>query len=127
MTEQVRMEILKDQISASLENEAFCEAIVRTESIDELKMLLNHYNIDATLEEVTEIVDTGNTAIAKMRDSQSDELSEDTLEAVTGGGWWGRVTRAFGAVAIGAAGGFALGMCCGVWRVNVGVGVCGGV
>ncbi len=133
--DQNKLALLKQQINAKLENEEFCTAFLQAGNVENLVQLLNKNGIEATADEVTEIVNEGNAALAAVKDAPDGELTEDELESVAGGKGWRRFFRGVASVVSGAALGFGLGALCGVfpgfapvaYKIGVGYGLAAGV
>ena len=106
---------LQAEITALMEEEEFFAKLVTCQSAEETQKLLAAQGIEITLEEVTEFTALGENA---LKNQTSDELSEDDLDMVAGGGLFKKIkkaakkTLAFGGLALGAAAvGFASGVC----------------
>ena len=111
MMTKERKEALQAQITEMLDNEVFMEGLAKAASAEDVCQLLAANNIDATAEEVNELTNDGNEALKRMKENNADELSEEDLSSVAGGSiFW----RGVAAVAVGVAGGAAIGFICGV-------------
>lgn len=109
--EQARKENIQEKFEALLQSEDFCKELAECDNAEKTCMLLSKHQVDVTDDEINELSTEGMEAMAKMKGSDSAELSIDQLDDVSGGSKWLR-----GAVSIigGAAGGFVGGLVCGV-------------
>lgn len=107
MTE-MRKIALQIEITANMENEAFCEALTACENTEQLHSCLLSNGIDITIEEVAEFQALGK---ADLQNVSTAELSADVLDYVSGGGWLRQTGRFLASAAGGAVLGFACGVC----------------
>ena len=105
--ENNRKEMLAQQINAQINNEEFAKAFVSAADAASVQKVLQEYGIHITLEEVNDIFVDGATSILN---NQADELAEDQLDEVAGGGALRGTLR----LAVSCAVGFGYGCLCGV-------------
>ena len=107
-----KKEILVQQIFDEINtNEVFCKALFSVEDAISAKKVLKAYGFDASLEDVEAVFEDGKNEILKFKESGvSNELSEDQLCNVAGGG----VLRGALRTVVSVAGGFGFGVLCGV-------------
>lgn len=106
--ENIRKEMLAQQIVAEVNNnEEFAKAFVSAEDAAAVQKVLKENGIEVTLEEVEEIFVDGANGILN---NQADELAEDQLDDVAGGG----AIRGTLRLAVSCAVGFGYGCLCGV-------------
>lgn len=102
---------LREKIAEIITEEEFCAALLMCDDVTKVQALLRENDIEATVEEIEALRADGEAEIETVKNTAKDELSENDLEDVAGGGkFW----RGVGAVAVGAVGGFGLGVVCGV-------------
>lgn len=106
-----RKVLLQSQITEAMENEDFCRKLFQCEDSIRFSQVLSTYDIYATPEEINELLEAGQAALNQMKDSESQEFSDEQLESVAGGS---RFWRGVASVTGGAALGFGLGVVCGV-------------
>lgn len=109
--ENNNLETLKNQITEVVQNEEVCAAMLMCDSAEAVSELLAKNGIVATQEEISALKCEGDASVAKYKASGENELSEEQLEDVAGGGKFWRGVAAF---AGGAVAGFGLGLVCGV-------------
>lgn len=128
----------KEQIRLSLvpllEDEAFLKALLTAEEPEKMSEVLGAYGVSVTSDEVDELMQEGIDGMLEMQEKVSDELNEEQLENVAGGGILKGIVVGLlavgGAVAIGAglgvlagAGVIAVGTC---YSIGVGYSVVSG-
>ena len=102
-------ELISQQIIEAMTNdEAFCRAFVSAEDAASVQKVLVDNGFDFSLAQVEEIFAEGVQAI--MKHNESDELSEDMLDNVAGGGFLRGTLR----LAVSAGVGFGYGCFCGL-------------
>ena len=86
----------------------FCNKVVMAPSIEEVQKLFAENGVEFTLEETDEFI-TWLRAMANMLIENDGELSEELLEAVSGGGWLESLLSGIVGAVIGAMGGLGAG------------------
>ncbi len=105
-------ENLYKQIAEELKNnEEFLKAFAAAENENAMLKLLTEKGYEVSLDDVREMYEEGEKEILKHKeDANNDELSEQSLESVAGGGWLRGLLRTAVSVAVG----FGYGCICGV-------------
>jgi len=107
MTE-IRKNTLVQEITFALDSDLeFGKTFVTCEDAAALQQALKSKGIEASVEEITEFINAG---VENIKAQNADELSEEALDNVAGGGW-GRYLLRAGVSVVAAAGYGAL---CGV-------------
>ena len=107
--EALRKQELQNIISGKMEsNDKFCVAMLECQTLQKMCDIMAENGIEITAEEIVELKNEGDTA---MKRATSGELSEDDLEAVSGGGVIRKAVRFLGVAAVGAGLGFVCGVC----------------
>lgn len=104
-------ELLAQKLTEAInENNEFCKAFTAAEDAASLQKVLKDNGFDATVEEIEAMFADGLKEILKIKEaSKGEELSEDQLEDVAGGGF----VRGTLYTAASAAAGFGFGCACG--------------
>lgn len=97
-------------LNAVTEDVGFCKAFVAAEDAESLQAVLQEYGFEVSVEMVEELFRQGMEAIAQYHSVSTEELSEDQLEDVSGGGKVRGTVRAV----ISFAAGFGYGCLCGI-------------
>ena len=104
---QDRKDQLKNALMPYMEDEAFMTALMCSSDTTKMCELLSSKGIDVSAEDMDELIQDGYTQLSAYGDQVGDELSEDQLEEVAGGGKLRGAVRyglvIVGAVAVGAA------------------------
>ena len=102
---------LFQQIVADLDsNEDFFKAFIATEDETALQEILNEKGYEVSLDDVREMFEDGRNEILKYKENADDELSEQDLETVAGGGLGRYLVRGMLSCAVA----FGFGCLCGV-------------
>lgn len=110
--EMARRNYLQAMFEQEMTNEENCAALLRCDSAEKICELMAAHNIQITPDEVCELTTNGMDAINAMKTAAADELNENDLEMVSGGGKIARFTVSLiGGVALGAGMGFLCGVC----------------
>ncbi|MBQ4569160.1 MAG: hypothetical protein IJA62_03815 [Ruminococcus sp.] len=107
-----KKELLAQKLMESAnENGEFFRAFVSAEDASDVQKVLNDNGFDATVEEIEELFSEGLKEILDFKDKASEEeLSEEQLDDVDGGGFLRGTAR----TVISAAAGFGFGAFCAV-------------
>lgn len=110
--EQTKKEMLAQKIMEAVnENNDFCKSFVAAEDATALQKVLNDNGFDVTVEDVEAIFADGlKEILAAKENAMAEELSEDQLDDVAGGGFFRGTLR----TAASAAAGFGFGCLCGL-------------
>jgi len=111
--EQMRNQTLQAQMNAALENEAFCEKLLRCANAEQVHQVMVDNGMEVTLEEVRQLQAAGEANIRNMEASDG-ELDLEMLDQIAGGGKAKRVLRGVASMLGGAALGAGMGVICGV-------------
>ena len=104
-------EMLTSQIIAALnEDESFVNDFITAQDAPAVQEVLAEHGFELTLDEINELFSEGVTQIQCFAQQVSDELSEEQLSQVAGGGFIRYLVRG----AVSAAVGFGFGCLCGV-------------
>ena len=105
-------EMLAQKITEAVnENNEFSKAFLAAEDAASLQKVLQDNGMDVTAEELEAMYSDGVKDILKVKEaSEAEELSEDQLDDVAGGGFVSGTAR----LAVSGAAGFAYGCACGV-------------
>ena len=116
--EQTKKEMLAQKlVEAANENNDFCKAFVTAKDAESLKKTLSDNGYDFSIEEIEELFADGLKEVLKVNSSApADELNEEALEDVAGGGFLRGSLR----LAASGATMFAYGVFCGLCPVAAG-------
>ena len=104
-------EMLTSQIIAALnEDESFVNEFITAQDAPAVQEVLAEHGFELTLDEINELFSEGVTQIQCFAQQASDELSEEQLSQVAGGGFIRYLVRG----AVSGAVGFGFGCLCGV-------------
>lgn len=107
-----RKEMIQKQFTNLVNDEFFCKALAQQSTAEGVSTLLATYGVAMTADEVNELTREGLDNIARYGAVAEDELTEDDLDAVVGGGkFWRAVGAVVGAVALGGTLGLISGAC----------------
>lgn len=107
-----RKEMIQEQFEQLMNNEQFCAELAKATTAEAASTLLAGYGVAMTVEEVNELAREGLNNMAAYAEHMDDELAEDQLEAVVGGGkFWRMVGAIGGAVVVGGTLGLISGAC----------------
>ncbi len=107
-----RNEIFTQQLLEKLNaDEDFCKALFTAEDAPAAQKVLNENGFEITLEEVEAFFKAGVNEMNRYMDSLDDELDEDQLDDVSGGGFVKGILRTGASCVLGFGYGCACGVC----------------